>query len=140
MVYRGPYNRSISYFIYSNRVMILAWLIIILMLAGFISWVAAQWNNKLCRWVALLATTIDLCLVVWIGIQQNIMMSSAGSSQWLIQLNRSWIPSLGIGFHLAMVGLSWLILLLTNFLGVLSVLCSWNEIKERTGFFYFNLL
>ena len=33
-----------------------------------------------------------------------------------------------------------MLLLLTGFLGVLAVLCSWNEIKERTGFYYFNLL
>ena len=31
-------------------------------------------------------------------------------------------------------------LLLTFFLGILSVLCSWNEIKEKIGFYYFNLL
>ena len=31
-------------------------------------------------------------------------------------------------------------LLLTFFLGTLAVLCSWNEIQQRQGFFYFNLL
>ncbi len=30
--------------------------------------------------------------------------------------------------------------MLTFFLGILSVLCSWNEIKERIGFYFFNLL
>jgi NADH-quinone oxidoreductase subunit M len=31
-------------------------------------------------------------------------------------------------------------LMLTFFLGTLSVLCSWKEIKQQTGFYYFNLL
>jgi NADH-quinone oxidoreductase subunit M len=31
-------------------------------------------------------------------------------------------------------------LMLTFFLGTLSVLCSWKEINQRTGFYYFNLL
>jgi NADH-quinone oxidoreductase subunit M len=31
-------------------------------------------------------------------------------------------------------------LLLTFFLGALAVLCSWNEIKQRAGFYYLNLL
>ncbi len=37
-------------------------------------------------------------------------------------------------------GLSLVLLLLTFFLGILSVLCSWNEISEKIGFYYFNLL
>jgi NADH-quinone oxidoreductase subunit M len=40
----------------------------------------------------------------------------------------------------ALDGLSTVMLLLTFFLGILSVLCSWNEIKERIGFYFFNLL
>jgi NADH-quinone oxidoreductase subunit M len=36
--------------------------------------------------------------------------------------------------------LSLVLLLLTFFLGILAVLCSWNEIKEKHGFYFFNLL
>ena len=31
-------------------------------------------------------------------------------------------------------------LLLTYFLGIMAILCSWTEIRERAGFFHFNLL
>jgi NADH-quinone oxidoreductase subunit M len=51
-----------------------------------------------------------------------------------------WIPALGIRFHLAVDGLSLALLVLTFFLGIASVLCSWTEIRERIGFFHFNLL
>jgi NADH-quinone oxidoreductase subunit M len=39
-----------------------------------------------------------------------------------------------------MDGLSLLLVMLTMFLGLISILASWNEIQHRTGFFHFNLL
>ena len=50
------------------------------------------------------------------------------------------MPSFGIHFHLAVDGLSLLMLMLTFFLGVISVLTSWTEIREKVGFFHFNLM
>ena len=49
-------------------------------------------------------------------------------------------PSLGISFHLALDGLSLLMVVLTALLGVLAILCSWNEIHKYQGFFHLNLL
>ena len=59
---------------------------------------------------------------------------------WLVDLNVAWIPWFGIRFHLAADGLSLVLILLTHFLGIVSVACSWTEITERTGFFHFNLM
>jgi NADH-quinone oxidoreductase subunit M len=59
---------------------------------------------------------------------------------WLIELEREWIPQLGISFHLGMDGLSLLMALLTAFLGIMSVAASWTGIRERVGFFHFNLM
>ena len=39
-----------------------------------------------------------------------------------------------------MDGLSLLLIVLTNFLGIMAVACSWNAIQQRVGFFHFNLL
>jgi NADH-quinone oxidoreductase subunit M len=39
-----------------------------------------------------------------------------------------------------MDGLSLLLVLLTIFLGIISVICSWREIQDRIGFFHFNLM
>ncbi len=116
--------------------MILFWLIIFLMVSGFISWIAGQWSKNAPRWVALtslLISTITM-IVLWTGLYDS------GSSSWAVEFNADWIPQLGIHFHLAMDGLSLLMLFLTQFLGVLSVLISWKEINHRTGFFHFNLL
>ena len=60
--------------------------------------------------------------------------------RWLDEVNCNWVPGFGIRFHLAVDGLSLLMLMLTFFLGVVSVLVSWMEIRERVGFFHFNLL
>ena len=42
--------------------------------------------------------------------------------------------------HLAMDGISLLMVALTGLLGVLAVTCSWKEIQDRVGFFHLNLL
>jgi NADH-quinone oxidoreductase subunit M len=59
---------------------------------------------------------------------------------WLIEVNKPWIPQLGVSLHLAIDGLSLVLIALTLFLGIISVVCSWTEILERVGFFHLNLL
>jgi NADH-quinone oxidoreductase subunit M len=116
--------------------MILIWLIIILLIAGVLAWIAASWNEQLSRWISLAATVLDLILaaIIWLG------RASRGTQLWLDELDWNWIPSFGIHFHLALDGLSLLMLMLTFFLGIVSVLASWTEIREKVGFFHFNLM
>ncbi len=118
--------------------MILAWMIIILMLAGFLSWLVSKWNQYLSKWIALVALIIDFAISLNLWMQPGAGIDQGGT--WLIDFRLVWIPSFGISFHLALDGLSTVMLLLTFFLGILAVLCSWNEIRERTGFYFFNLL
>lgn len=49
-------------------------------------------------------------------------------------------PRFGISIHLALDGLSLLMVVLTGLLGVLAILCSWREIQKYQGFFHLNLL
>ena len=118
--------------------MILAWMICILLIGGALSWLIARWNSQFAKWIALVAVLIDFIIICNLWIQQQ--ASITGVDSWFINYQVSWIPSFGISFHVALDGLSTVMLLLTFFLGILSVLCSWNEIKERIGFYYFNLL
>jgi NADH-quinone oxidoreductase subunit M len=111
----------------------------ILITGGLLCWLFAQWNPFIIRWIALLAVLADFILMGNIWLQHQGTLAS-GANSWFINYQVSWIPSFGISFLVAMDGLSAVLLLLTFFLGLLSVLCSWNEIKERAGFFYFNLL
>ena len=116
--------------------MILLWLILIPLIAGVLAWAVARWSASATRWIALIAVLIDfvLALSLWIG------NFHAGLHTWFEQADWAWIPQFGIRFHLALDGLSLLLLMLTFFLGILSVLASWNEITEAVGFFHLNLL
>jgi NADH-quinone oxidoreductase subunit M len=116
--------------------MILIWLIGILLVAGIFAWLAARWGAQLPRWISLIAIAIDLVLAtfIWAG------RRSTATEMWLDEVNWNWIPSFGIHFHLGVDGLSLLMLLLTFLLGIMAVLASWTEIRERVGFFHFNLM
>ena len=53
---------------------------------------------------------------------------------------RSWIPAIGIHYHLGVDGISLFLVLLTTFLTPISVLCSWTSIHERVKEFFICLL
>ena len=119
--------------------MILAWIILVPSMGGVLAWVLGSRSASLARWTALLALLTDALLVagLWTG--------SSGTPEhargvWLSELIVPWVPRLGIGLHLAMDGLSLLLIALTVFLGLIAVLCSWREVRERVGFFHFTLL
>ena len=79
---------------------------------------------------------LDFALALWLW------AASAGRTEtgWMEEMNWAWVPQFGIHFHLAMDGLSLLLITLTFFLGALSVLASWTEIQDAVGFFHFNLM
>jgi NADH-quinone oxidoreductase subunit M len=51
-----------------------------------------------------------------------------------------WIAAFGASYHLAMDGLSFVLLLLTALLGMAAVACSWREITVRVGAFHVCLM
>src|SRR5579884_2961351 len=119
--------------------MILLWLILILLAAGALAWLAARWNTDAPRWISLAAVSADLLLIVFVWIRSRRMESDSGAL-WIEQVNFDWVPRFGIHFHLALDGLSLLLLALTFFLGIMAVLASWAEIRDAVGFFHFNLM
>lgn len=120
--------------------MILIYLIGILAVGSVFTLLSGKLNRNLPKWLALVSLVAGLVilLVFWIGNYQDISLHLTNT--WLSEYRQNWIPSFGISFHLAMDGLSLLLLLLTFFMGILAVLCSWNEVMERESFYYFNLL
>src|SRR5690606_23364682 len=94
------------------------------------------------RWIALFSMSLELGLGLWlwsIG-DYSLAPSPDNASQWTLEFKHIWIERFGISLHLALDGLSLLMILLTGLHGVLSVLCSWSEIVRRVGFFHLNLL
>lgn len=120
--------------------MILVWLIGIPIVAGVLAWAAAQWRRDLARWVSLAALVADLVLALMIWIRHAGQVHLVARFAWLEEISRVWIPQWGVHFHLAMDGLSLLLVLLTVVLGLVSVLASWREIQSGVGFFHLNLL
>ena len=114
--------------------MILVVLISILFFGGVLAWLSEGLDSKFPRVIALTAVVIDLLVML------TLLGADAGDSGWIVQLNAQWMPRFGISFHLAADGLSVLMMLLTAFLGAVAIGSAWDEITEKTGFFYFNLL
>jgi len=110
------------------------------MAGGLLAWFFGSKNSSIARWVSVFAIAADLLIVLWMGIMYLPDTQLDGANSWLVALQYDWIPQFGISFHLAMDGLSWILLLLTLLLGLLSVIISWHEIREKVGFFHFNLL
>jgi NADH-quinone oxidoreductase subunit M len=116
--------------------MILPWLILILLAGGLLAWISGKWSPVLPRIISLVVLAADLVLVL---LASQVQPGGAPGA-WMLESRISWIPAFGISLHLAMDGLSLLLVLLTFFLGIISVVISWKEIDRNTGFFHFNIL
>jgi len=122
--------------------MILPALIIVLCLGGFAAWFSERRSPDAPRWVAIITLVIEALLVIvqFTQTKRIVILSTGMSPTWLTDFYRPWIPRFGIGFHLAMDGVSLLLITLTILLGFMAVSSSWTEIRNRQGFFFFNLL
>ncbi|HEX2976449.1 MAG TPA: NADH-quinone oxidoreductase subunit M [Bacteroidales bacterium] len=116
--------------------MILLWFILVLIVAGVAAWLAARWSESAPGIIAVTSIIIDTVLLLF----PLFSSTGSGSGSPVIEYNAHWIPEFGVSLHFMMDGLSLLMLILTLFLGLISVIISWKEVKERTGFFHFNLM
>ncbi|MDI4497657.1 NADH-quinone oxidoreductase subunit M [Moraxella nonliquefaciens] len=118
-------------------------LIAIPLIAGFLCWLVEKKNARLSRWVALIGMTLTFVLSLMLYAKGDFGVLNAGNADnlpWAATFKLPWMPVFGIKFSLAMDGLSLLMIILTAFLGIMAVGCSWGEIKHRVGFFHLNLL
>ena len=120
--------------------MMLFWVLVIPLTAGILAWWTARWSSQWPRWISLVAMALDLVLSLGMWLRDDSTAAGGAGSAWLAEIDWAWIPRFGIHFHLGLDGLSFLMLVLTFFLGMMSVLCSWTEIRHRIGFFHFNLM
>jgi NADH-quinone oxidoreductase subunit M len=114
--------------------MMLPLIILIPLVGGILAWIAGRAGPKAPRWVGITALTIDFLLVLCLWLAYGSGEGSA--SPWIAEFEAPWVPRLGVAFHLGVDGVSLILIGLTAFLGAMASLASWNEIRERTGFFY----
>src|SRR2546422_9597884 len=67
-------------------------------------------------------------------------MYDAGLGGFQFENRASWIPSIGVQYYVGIDGISLLLLLLTTFLGFISILSSWTAITERVKEYYIFML
>ncbi|HZY24402.1 MAG TPA: NADH-quinone oxidoreductase subunit M, partial [Bacteroidales bacterium] len=115
--------------------MILIYLIVILLAGAILAWITGKRNPEWSRIISVIALTADMILLII-----NVLHTAVSDNGWLINVQFDWIPAFGISLHFALDGLSLVMLFLTFFLGIISVIISWKEIDSRVGFFHFNLL
>ncbi|WP_347989973.1 NADH-quinone oxidoreductase subunit M [Methylomonas sp. AM2-LC] len=113
-------------------------LIVVLLTGAFAAWFTERWSALAPRWVAILTLSIEVLLMFALWTQAE--LATDLPLAWFADLYLPWITRFGIGFHLAMDGLSLLLIALTVLLGFMAVSSSWTEIKHRQGFYFFNLL
>ncbi|WP_410209523.1 NADH-quinone oxidoreductase subunit M [Aquirhabdus sp.] len=126
--------------------LILPLLILIPFITGFLCWVGEKISISFPRWIALFGMLLTLGLTIHLWIHGDYSLSAHNLVQpgtapvWQAEYLVQWIPQLGINIHLALDGLSLMMVALTALLGVLAVGCSWGEIQKHVGFFHLNLL
>ena len=118
--------------------MILVWLLIIPLAGGIAALAAGRFGLLWPRRISLAAMILEL--LASIPLLLSLKGPETGRGPWLIEVQADWIPQLGVTFHLGVDTLSLLLVLLTGVLGIVAILASWKEIRERAGFFYLNLL
>ncbi|ALO35151.1 NADH dehydrogenase [Colwellia sp. MT41] len=115
-------------------------LLLMPLLGGLLAWYSERFDADLPKKIALLS--LLLCWLPLIPLLSSMPFdaSSLPSSQWLIDESYPWIPFFNINAHLALDGLSLLLILLTLLMGLVALSSAWHEITKRTGLFYLNLL
>jgi NADH-quinone oxidoreductase subunit M len=129
--------------------MSLVLLLVIPFVGGIAAWVAARWNASAGRWVALAAVlgSLGLAISLWARYFHSSGATLSGPRPSVLDVNAfaldfdvPWIPQAGIRFHLAVDGLSLIMLMLTFAVVALALLSSWKGVRQRAGFFHFVLL
>lgn len=127
--------------------MLLPILVLIPFVFGLLSWQSERIKEWMPRWIALCGTSIICVIVIFLyqtrhykSMLNNDSLLIYESPRWQLEYICDWIPRFGINFHLALDGLSLLMLMLSSILGIIAILSSWDEVCRYQGLFYLNLL
>jgi NADH-quinone oxidoreductase subunit M len=106
-------------------------LILLVPLAGAIVAALLPDRGKLPAWLALVTTLATFVLTWHLPAHFN-----AGQPGFQFDVNRRWIESPAIYYHVGVDGLSMWLVVLVGLLGPVGVLASWNSITRRSNIFY----
>ena len=92
-------------------------------------------QGRVIQWFTLLVTLATFLLTLHLPFHFRY-----GLQGFQFEVDRPWIASPAIRYHVGVDGLSVWLIVLTGFLAPLGVLASWNTIQQRTKEFYFFFL
>jgi len=92
-------------------------------------------KDDLIRWFALIVTLLAFAFSVHLP-----RFFVGGVNGFQFEINRQWITSPNIHYHLGIDGISMWLVVLTTFLSPLCVLISWKSVHERVKEFFILLL
>ncbi|MGH7369934.1 MAG: NADH-quinone oxidoreductase subunit M [Candidatus Methylomirabilaceae bacterium] len=87
------------------------------------------------RWTALAFTLASFVASLWLPVRFD---STTAAMQFVERF--SWIPTIGVDYVFGLDGISLWLVLLTTFLSVIAVICSWESITVRLKEYYAFLL
>jgi NADH-quinone oxidoreductase subunit M len=114
-------------------------IIIIIPVVGGLLALLTGHRPQVCRWVSLIVTIIEFLLIgslLFLNLQPQVTPEGV----WLLTEHFSWLGSIGAHYSLGLDGISLMLILLTAFVNVISVLISWEAITTKVGSFHFFLL
>jgi NADH-quinone oxidoreductase subunit M len=92
-------------------------------------------RKNLIRWVAnifaFLGFAVSLPLIPWFWHVKDLP-----GFKFIEGSPNHWIPTIGAGYYLGIDGISFLLIMLTTLLGVISILSSWTAIQDRVKEYY----
>jgi NADH-quinone oxidoreductase subunit M len=88
-------------------------------------------NDKTIRWTALFISLLAFIFSLYLPWQYH-----GGQTDFAFQVNKVWIASVNIHYHMGADGISMWLVLLTTFLVPLGVLVSWKSVHDRVKEFF----
>src|ERR1700733_9286671 len=106
-------------------------LILLAPLAGAVLVAILPDRGKLPAWIALLTSVVSFGLTL--HLPANFV---AGQRGFQFEINRPWIESPAIFYHVGFDGVSLWLVVLVGLFAPAGIVASWNSIKERRKVFY----
>ena len=102
-------------------------LILTLPVAGaLVAALAGKGNDRLVKSAGLFFSCLAFAASVWLFVA----FDGARSDMQFVEI-ASWIPQLGVSYHVGVDGISLLLIVLTTFLTPVALLASWESVRER---------
>ena len=114
---------------------LLSSLIFLPLIGALLLAMAPRTNARFIKVAALLITLVEFFLSLPLFFSFNEQTTAMQFTE-----HREWFPEWGISYYLGIDGISMLLVMLTPFLTILCVLCSWKSIEARIKEYYISFL